>query len=238
MDGSRVINSVRTIRVLIAGPDGPPKGAPEKALRASLLSLVTAPMFHVSALVDSFQTMLDHLHQHHVDLILLDAALEQLNGPSGLRDLAMIAPNAKVIVIAQGDVRTGLSDWLDAGARGCLARTATLTQMQIAVKAVLAGGVYAPVSLREQLKRLQPERSDGPPVGPFQALTERQRQIIALVLEGQDTKAIARQLDIGTASVRIHLLAIYRSAMVTSRGRGSSLGPSGLDRAPAMTALS
>ncbi len=228
MDGSGVINSVVTIRVLIAAPEG--------LSCASHASLLTAPGFHLSGTVDSFQAMLDHMQHHHVDLILLDAGLEQLNGPAGLRDLAMIAPNAKVIVIVQGDVRTGLSDWLDAGARGCVTRTATLTQMQIAVKAVLAGGVYAPVSLREQLKRLQPAPSDRPPAGRFLALTERQRQIMALVLDGWDTTAIARHLDIGTASVRIHMLAIYRSAMVTSRTKGGSVRPSGAEPLPAMTA--
>jgi DNA-binding NarL/FixJ family response regulator len=207
--------------------------------RASLPALVTAPEYHLSGEVDSFQAIPKHVQQHQVDLILLDAGLEQLNGPSGLRELSIIAPNAKVVVIVEGDARTGLSDWLNAGARGCVPRAATFAQMQIAMKAVVAGGVYAPISLREQIKKLQPASSGRQQTGRFPALTERQRQIMTLVVEGWDTNAIARHLDIGKSTVRIHLLAIYRSAVAHSRARtvGGSVGLPAPDRLSGLPAL-
>jgi DNA-binding NarL/FixJ family response regulator len=216
MDGSRVIHSVKVASILVAGPSG--------LLRDSLAALADSSDTHLGGEAGSFQTMLEHVQRAPVDLILLDAALDELNGPSGVRELSMIAPDTKVIVIAGGDARAGAFEWLSAGARGYVGTTASASQLRIAVTAVLSGGVYAPVSLCQQIKALRPSAAAREAAG-FSALTERQRQILALVMEGWDTGAIARHLDIGKATVRIHLLAIYRSSSSHSQARGGAVPP-------------
>lgn len=210
MDGSRIINSIRTASILVAGPSG--------LFRDSLAALADGTEHHLCGEAGSFQTMLEHVQRAPVDLILLDTALDALNGPSGMREVSMIAPDTKVIVVADGDARDGVCEWLSAGARGYVGKSASVSQLRIAVSAVLSGGIYAPVSLCHQIKALWPvvERRK---TGGLSALTERQRQILELVMEGWDTNAIARHLDIGKATVRIHLLAIFRSSVAHGQAR-------------------
>jgi DNA-binding NarL/FixJ family response regulator len=221
MDGSRVINSIRVANILVAAPSG--------LFRDSLTASADTPETHSSGEAGSFQTMLEHLQRAPVDLILLDATLDDLNGPSGVRELSMIAPDTKVIVIADGDARHGVFEWLGAGARGYVSKSASATQLRIAITAVLSGGVYAPVSLCQQIKALRPATVERQ-LCRFSALTDRQKQILALVMEGWDTNAIARHLDIGKSTVRIHLLAIYRSSSPHGQGRATMTSPPAADR--------
>lgn len=222
MDGSRTINAIKVASILVAGPSG--------LFRDSLATLADDTEHHVSGEASNFQAMLDHVQREPIDLILLDAALEDLNGPSGMRELSMIAADTKVIVIADGDTRETICEWLGAGARGYVGKSASISQLRSAVDAVLAGGVFAPVSLCQQIKALRPSESERQPVLNFSGLTERQKQILALVMDGWDTNAIARHLDIGKATVRIHLLAIYRSSSAHGQTRGGVTALPGLER--------
>jgi DNA-binding NarL/FixJ family response regulator len=222
MDGLRTITAIKVASILVAGPPG--------LFRDSLATLADDTEHRVSGEANSFQAMLDHVQREPIDLILLDAALEDLNGPSGMRELSMMAADAKVIVIADGDTRETICEWLGAGARGYVSKSASLSQLRIAVDAVLAGGVYAPVSLCQQIKALRPSETERQPVSHFSGLTERQKQILALVMDGWDTNAIARRLDIGKATVRIHLLAIYRSSSAHGQARGGITALPGLER--------
>jgi DNA-binding NarL/FixJ family response regulator len=214
MDGSRIINSIRIASILVAGPSG--------LFRDSLATLAEGTDHHLCGEAGSFQTMMEHVQRAPVDLILLDTALDELNGPSGMRALSMIAPDTKVIVIAGGDARDDIFEWLSAGARGYVSQSASTSRLRIALSAVLSGGVYAPVSLCQQIKALRPAVDRQKACG-LSALTERQRLILALVMEGWDTNAIARRLDIGKATVRIHLLAIYRSSSAYGQARGGTV---------------
>jgi DNA-binding NarL/FixJ family response regulator len=147
-----------------------------------------------------------------VDLVLLDLTLPELNGVEGLCGLLACYPQHGFVVIADDDSRDTILHCLAAGARGYLLKSTSPPQMLRALDMVRDGGVYAPASLYRPSVPT-PAPAPPPPVAAsaLAGLTDRQREVFALLAEGCTTKAIARRLDLGVGTVKVHLAAIYRS---------------------------
>jgi DNA-binding NarL/FixJ family response regulator len=76
-----------------------------------------------------------------------------------------------------------------------------------AVRLVLAGGTYVP-------PRLAGEAAAAPST---LGLTERQSDVLRLLAEGKPNKTIARELDISEATVKVHLVAVFRALGARNR---------------------
>ena len=106
---------------------------------------------------------------------------------------------------------------LDAGAAGFIPKTEPREVLASALSLVLAGGVYVP---REALGAGAPPPAAGPGGGPTPAslgLTERQVEVLALIMKGRTNKHICRQLNLAEPTVKNHVTAILRALKVTSR---------------------
>ena len=163
-------------------------------------------------------------------ILIVDLHLPELGGVAGLAELHATYPNHRVIGLAENDDRTSILAVLSAGARGYIPRAANPTQFLIAVETILAGGVFAPASLTGAM---QPAPIIASAVTPtavtaravavahdrdaLSGLTERQREVFLLLAEGCATKTIARRLNLGVGTVKVHLAAIYRSVGANGR---------------------
>lgn len=161
-------------------------------------------------------------------ILIVDLHIPELGGVTGLADLHATYPNHRFIGLAESDERTSILAVLSAGARGYVPRTANPTQFLIAVETILAGGVFAPASLTGAMQVTPVAHQAACPL-PFSAatvvhdrdalsgLTERQREVFLLLAEGCATKTIARRLNLGVGTVKVHLAAIYRSVGASGR---------------------
>lgn len=143
-------------------------------------------------------------------IVVIDLQHPELDGIAGIKALHATCPQAKIVVLSERDDKASILDGLNAGARGYIPRHATPVQIRIAIETVSAGGVFAPASLTGS-----PTRQPYPPVTSeihvVPQLTDRQRDVFMLLAEGCATKTIARRLDLGVGTVKVHLAAIYRS---------------------------
>ena len=101
-------------------------------------------------------------------------------------------------------------------------KSAQRTVMVSALQLVFAGGIYVPPEIlrREETPAKQMPRSicDGRPLSPGDlGLTERQMEVLALMLRGKSNKAICRALDLAEPTVKNHVTAVLRALRVTSR---------------------
>lgn len=156
------------------------------------------------------------LRTHRTALVLVDPDLPGLHGTEGLRRLRALFPDRIFAVLSDCDERGMILDWLSAGAQGYLLKSASITQFLRAIDTMLAGGVFAPASLTGAAAPLvmHPAADAGPLLAQ---LTERQRDVFALLEEGCATKTIARRLNLAVGTVKVHLAAIYRVLGASSR---------------------
>lgn len=167
-----------------------------------------------------------------LDLILLDI---QLPGCSGLDLLSQISAKHSgvpiIMLSAEHDAET-VTRALHSGAAGFLPKTALNQVLVSAIHLVMAGGVYVPP---EVLTRTVPKpqvkpNSSAPGKVTFESLgfTARQVDVFRFLLQGMSNKQICRQIDLAEATVKIHVRAILRTLVVSSRSeaiaKASQLG--------------
>jgi DNA-binding NarL/FixJ family response regulator len=152
------------------------------------------------------------------NLVLLDLSLPGLGGVRGLARLCEPSPRHNFVAVADNDDRVAILECLAAGAQGYMLKSASASQFIRGLEAILDGGIYAPASATvgsiHPPVRQAPKDEDAP---QLKQLTGRQQDVFRLLAEGCATKTIARRLDLGVGTVKVHLAAIYRALGAHSR---------------------
>lgn len=146
-------------------------------------------------------------NQPDMDVVLLNLDLPDSQGLETLKRVRQVAPLLPVVVLSAQDDRRSVRAALDHGAAACLTRTVGAAQLVRSVQQVLAGGVVLPDTS-------MPADDAGAGRPDF---SDRQRDVLRLLVEGQPNKLIARALGLTDATVKTHLQMIYRKLNVESR---------------------
>jgi DNA-binding NarL/FixJ family response regulator len=155
-----------------------------------------------------------------LDLVLLDLALPGMHGLSVLQSLREKHPAISVVVISASADRENVKRALDHGALGFIPKSSSNDVLASALRLVLAGGIYVPPEI---LGRSATGEPVAPPIAAGHTspaeigLTERQAQILALIMKGKPNKLICRELDIAESTVKNQITAILKALNVTSR---------------------
>lgn len=154
-----------------------------------------------------------------LDLILLDLALPDADGFEVLRELRERHPSFPVVVLSASEQVDIVMRALDAGAMGFIPKTSSNELLLGALRLVLSGGVYLPAEVLRHAPA--PVLARGPAAAETSyrevGLTERQAQVLALVVQGKPNKIICRELDLAEGTVKIHVTAILKALGVSNR---------------------
>ncbi|VAW78048.1 hypothetical protein MNBD_GAMMA15-1727 [hydrothermal vent metagenome] len=127
--------------------------------------------------------------QPHVVILNLPGA--NVDVLDGARKLGRQFPDIRVLVLADEADIIIQERLLQAGVAGCITSSCSLEELISAIDAVLAGERYLSDVLA---KKLAERRLPGQSISPFDQLTHREMQILLLVVEGKNTRSIAREL--------------------------------------------
>lgn len=188
--------------------------------------LIQEALKHVLAEIDS---ELDLLQAHDasaahaalsvapdVDLIVLDLSLPTGDGFSLLRDLRREWPGIPLLVLSATHDRATVETALDLGAMGFIPKTANPRVLVDALRLVLSGGVYVPTDCQgvNGGNGLRPRVSARP---EDLGLTQRQADVLKLLVQGKPNKLICRDLSLSEGTVKVHVSAILRAFNVHTR---------------------
>ena len=170
-----------------------------------------------SADFESALNLLDN--EGEFDLILLDLALPGIDGFAGLDILRRRYPAMPVAVVSAFDDTPTITRVLNLGASGFIPKAFSGEHLLSAIRDVLAGNIFRPTG--QQGARLD----DATPVPPSRisvrpdevGLTERQAQVLALMVRGLSNRDIADQLALSEGTVKIHATAVFKALGVSSR---------------------
>jgi DNA-binding NarL/FixJ family response regulator len=149
-----------------------------------------------------------------VDLILLDLAMPGVRGYSGLMMLRAQYPGVPVVVVSGREERNVIRLCIDFGASGFIPKSTDMETMQSAIRAVLAGDLWAPsdVDLNGPV-----DRDTADSVRRLASLTPQQVRVLMMLSEGLLNKQIAYELSVSEATVKAHVSAILQKLGVESR---------------------
>jgi DNA-binding NarL/FixJ family response regulator len=159
------------------------------------------------------------------NLVLLDVHLPDCSGLALLPELIAEFPGVPVVLLSAEVDPEVIKKALELGASGFLPKTSLNQVLVSAVSLVMAGGVYVPPeAVRRQIPGVT--HAVAGTVRPFGSavpervglnLTERQWEVLWLLLEGKSNKQICRDLDLAEATVKVHVRAILRDLGVHTR---------------------
>lgn len=190
-----------------------------------------------------------HVMAHpDIDLVLLDLSMPDSEGLDGLRQIKALLPGAPVAVVSADESADTAVRALAAGAAGYLPKSLPEDVLRAAISLILAGGMYVPSLVadaagatggppqRRPLPAMASAQSSGTAAGGrgtpgAGALTQRQREVLDLVIEGLSNKEIAERLDLAEATVKVHMTAILRAYGVNNRTKAISAAQRERDRA-------
>ena len=137
------------------------------------------------------------------DVVLLDIGMPGMNGLEVARRSSEASPRTRVIILSMHAEDTYVRQALRAGVSGYLLKGAAVSELPLALSAVMRGETYlTPRVSKTVVLGMLSDGPDGP--DPLEGLTRRQREILQLIAEGRSTKEIASVLDVSVKTVETH----------------------------------
>jgi len=144
------------------------------------------------------------------DVVLMDIEMPGIDGVEATRQIVEHRPATVVVILTTFADQDRINRALDAGAAGYLLKDAEPDELIRGIRAAAGGDV--PISPRAA-RALVAARRPRPEV----ALTDREREVLMLLVEGLANKQIARRLGIGEKTVKNHLTHVFATLGVTDR---------------------
>ena len=142
------------------------------------------------------------------NVVLMDVSMPDLNGIEATREIVRESPGTRVIALSMHSAKRYVREMLRAGASGYLLKDCEFDELVQTIRLIAEGQTYISPSISqivvESYMRGSPEDKDS----AFSVLTQREREVLQLMAEGNSTKQIAMRLFISPKTVEAHRLRI------------------------------
>ncbi|HNK41500.1 MAG TPA: response regulator transcription factor [Flavobacteriales bacterium] len=194
-----------------------------KDLREMFRMLVDAQadMVCVVVLPDLSQLMRD-IDAAQPDVIVMDIQMPGMNGIDGVKAIKTRYPEARILMQTVFEDEDKVFDAICAGASGYILKTASADEMVGAIRSVHAGG--SPMTPSIAAKVLARFRANAAPNSPEEEynLTQRERDVLGLLVKGLSYKMIADRIGISFHTVDSHIRKIYDKLHVSGMAEAVS----------------
>ncbi|MEU3271444.1 response regulator transcription factor [Saccharomonospora sp. NPDC006951] len=175
--------------------------------------LGTQPDFEIAGEAASGHEALAVVSATGPDVALTDLRMPDPSGAELIRLLLETAPATKVLVLTTHDTDSDVLPAIEAGAIGYLLKDAPREELFRAVRAAARGETVLSSSVAALLlRRVRPTRSLA-----ATPLSAREREVLAIVAQGNTNREAASRLHLSEATVKTHLLHIYAKLEVPDR---------------------
>jgi DNA-binding NarL/FixJ family response regulator len=184
--------------------------------RKNISDLINStPDLTCSLAVQSCEDALTHLNEDvPPDILLMDIGLPGIDGIEGIERVKGIAPSIKVIMLTVFEDDDKIFQAICAGASGYLLKSAAPERIVESLKEILVGG--APINSQIAKKMLEMFARMTPAKDKY-GITDAEKKILRLLVEGEPKKKIAHELGISFYTVDTHLRNIYAKLQVHSQ---------------------
>lgn len=139
------------------------------------------------------------------DVAVMDVAMPGLGGLEATLEIRKLCPRTRILVLSQYDDREYVRRFLKAGVSGYVLKKSAGSDLTAAIRSVHRGGLVLDPDVAREAMLDQAAAADGSrPADPYEALTDREKQVLKLVAEGHSNKEVADELGISVKTAMSH----------------------------------
>jgi DNA-binding NarL/FixJ family response regulator len=196
---------MKRIRILIAD---------DHTLLCSLLRSLLEPEYEVVGTVGNGRDLVEAAASLRPDVVLTDISMPSLNGLDAGRRLKQVNPSVKLIYLTMNNDPEYAREALEAGASAFVLKNSLSSELLQVIRSSLRGTSY----LAPEIQRAMAETfvRDPKAVNRRQHLTDRQREVLQMLAEGQSLGEIGSSLQISYRTVRFHKLRIMEELGISN----------------------
>jgi NarL family two-component system response regulator LiaR len=154
----------------------------------------------------------DLCRRNKPDVILMDLMMPEMDGIAATRAILADYPETRVIAMTSFEEEELVQGVLAAGAISYLLKNVTSDELAAAIRAASVGrSTLSPEAAKVLVQATRPAEQ------PWLELTEREREVLGLVVQGQSNRQIANGMFISVATVKAHVSSILSKLQVSSR---------------------
>ena len=148
------------------------------------------------------------------DVVLLDVSMPGWNGIVTAEKMALACPATAIVMLTGSDDKDKLLAALKAGARGYVLKGVSAKELAHLVRSAVAGEVYVSPSIAAEILV---SLTHGKALDPLQELTEREREILALIGTGLTNREIGERIFLSEKTIKHYVTNILQKLQVRSR---------------------
>ncbi len=187
--------------------------------RTGLRTLLEEQEVDVVGEADTGTRALEQIRETAPEVVVMDLNMPGISGVEATRQIAMIAPLTRVLVLTISDQDADVMDAILAGACGYLLKDSSIDELMAGIRAAAAGeSLVSPSIASKVLQRLRATSSSPREAETIRSeLSEREIQVLKLIANGKDNAMIAAELHISPKTVKNHISNILMKLQIENR---------------------
>lgn len=152
------------------------------------------------------------------DVVLMDLAMPVMGGLEATRRIHKESPETKVLALTQYDDSEYVVPVIEAGARGFVTKMAAFSELAIAIQVVYNGASYlSPSAAAALVAECQLKTAGEGEKDPYDRLTDREREVLKLIVEGHTAREIADMLVVSPKTVEFYKTSLMNKLNIHNR---------------------
>lgn len=156
------------------------------------------------------EELLDFLRENVPDMVILDISMPKISGIDLTESIKKLYPSVKVLVLTMHKGKQFFYRAMSAGADGYLIKSDSGEEIMHALQKIRAGRTYIAPYLAEDFTEDMLSVYRNQATSPFKDLTKREKQILALVVEGNTSRTMAEKLNLSPRTVDHHRSSLLK----------------------------
>jgi len=187
--------------------------------RTGLRNLLEEQGVQVVAECDNGTDALHAVREFAPDVVVMDLNMPGISGVEATRQISMIAPLTRVLVLTISDADGDVMDAILAGACGYLLKDTSITELVRGIQAAAVGeSLVSPSIASKVLQRLRATSASPREAGLVKTeLSDREVEVLKLIANGKDNAMIAGELHISPKTVKNHISNILMKLQIENR---------------------